>query len=118
MGNSIDPLAASIQQSPVLMLIVAVILVAICALSVATSRQRRRLAAIKTQLDNLSHAVDSLRIAHEGLLVRSMNNPPRSRKSPKSSGPSSGALEEKTKQPDENPNRSALYVVAPKTSPE
>jgi len=114
MGNSIDPLAASIQQSPFLALIVAVILVAICALSVATSRQWRRLATIKTQLDNLSHAVDRLQIAHEGLLVRSMNNTPRSRKSPKLSG----ALEEKTQQPDKKSNEPSLYLVAPKTSPE
>jgi len=86
MGNSIDPLGTLIQQCPILTAIAVVILLAICALLVAFRRQQLRLAAMKTQLDSLSHAIDGLRVAHESLLVRFMNNPPRSRNSPKLSG--------------------------------
>ena len=114
MGNSIDPLAALIQQSPILTSIAVVILLAICALLVAFRRQQLRLAAMQKELDDFSHAIDSLRVAHEGLLVRFMNNRPRSRKSPKLSG----ALEEKTKQPDEKSREPSFYLSAPKTSPE
>jgi len=121
MGNSIDPLAASIQQSPILTLIAA--LVVVCALLVVFRRQQRRLAAMKTQLDNLSRAIDSLRAAHEALVVRLMNNRPRSRKAPKSSGPSLGLGEKMTsstapKQPDEKSQGSTLEVVSPKIFPE
>ena len=124
MGDSIDPLAASIQQSPILTLIATVILLVFCALLVAFRRQQRRLAATKTQVANLSRAIDSLRAAHEALVVRFMNNPPRSRKAPKSSGPSPGRFEEKItspiapKQPDEKSEGSTLDVVSPKIFPE
>jgi len=119
MGDAIDPLAASVQQSPILTLIAAVILLAFCALSIAFRRQQRRLAAMKTQLDNLSRAIDSLRAAHEGLVVRFMNNRSRSRKAAKSSGPSSALGETMTssmapKQPDEKSNGSTLEVASPK----
>jgi len=112
--EQIDSLATLIQQSPIVTSIAVVILLAICASLVAFRRQQLRLAAMKTQLDDLSHAIDRLRVAHEGLLVRFMNNPPRPRKSPKLSG----ALEEKTKRPDEKSKGSSVYLSAPKLSPE
>jgi len=94
MGNSIDPALFA----------AGIFLVSL----IVFRRQQRRLDAMKTQLDNLSHAIENLRVAHEGLLVRLMNNPPSSRKA--RLGPSLGPLEHKTKQPDENSNRSALLV--------
>ena len=81
----------------------------------------RRLAAIQTQLDNLSSAVNSLELAHQGLLVRFMNLP-RSRRARKSSSPWSDTLGDQMTlpaQPDEENSRgTALYTAAPKTSPE
>ena len=98
--------------------IVAVVLLVVC---VSLAWAWRRLAAIQTQLDSLSSAINSLELAHQGLLVRFMNLP-RSRKARKSSSPWSDPLEEKLTaptQPDEkNSSGSALYLAAPKTSPE
>jgi len=109
MTHWIDGLAASI---------VAVILLVVCVL---LALAWRRLAAIQAQLDSLSGAVNNLELAHQGLLVRFMNLP-RSRRTHKSSIPSSDKLEEKITaptQPDEKISRgSALYVDAPKTFPE
>jgi len=73
-------------------LIVAMILLAFCALVIW--RHQRRLAAMQMQLDSHSQAISTLAAAHESLLVRYMNLP-RSRKALKSSGPSSGTFEEK-----------------------
>ena len=84
-------------------------------------RQQRR---VQTQLDSLSSAIRRLELAHEGLLVRFLNLPMsrKTRNARKSSSPSSYTLEERMAaptQPDEkNSKGSALYVVAPKTSPE
>jgi len=100
--NSIDPLRALIQQSPILASIAAVLLLTCCALLVAFRRQQRRLTAMQTQLDSLKSDIRKLERAHEGLLVRLMNLP----RLLKSSSPSSDTLEEKT-----------LYLVPPKTSP-
>jgi len=110
MSNWVNGLAASIA---------AVILLVFC---VALAwRQKRRLAAMQNQLDSLSSDIRRLEIAHEGLIVRFLNLP-RSGKARKSSRRSSEALEEKltvSKPPDEEISRgSALYLVAPKTSPE
>jgi len=84
-----------------------------CALLVAFRRQQRCLAVLQTQLDSLSSDIRKLEMAHEGLLVRFMNLP-------RSSGPSSDMLEEKTAaptHPDEKDFKgSALYLVSPKTS--
>jgi hypothetical protein len=110
MSNSIDALAASIAT---------VILLVFCA-SLAW-RQQRRLVAMQTRLDSLSSAIRRLEVAHEGLLVRFMNLP-RSRKARKSSSPSSDIRKEELTVPtqldEKNSKGSALYVVAPKTSPE
>jgi len=91
MGNWIDGLAASLAW-----------------------RRQRRLAAMQTQLDNLSSAVRRLEAAHESLLVRIMNLP-RPRKAPESSSPSLHTIEEKmtssmapTQSEDKNKG-SALY---------
>ncbi len=102
--------------------IAAMILLVFCALA---WRQQRRLAAMQVQLDNLRKdirkEVRRLEIAHEGLLVRLMNLP-RSKKARRPSSQSSDLLEQKMtapKQPDEKSSKeSALYIVAPKTSPE
>jgi len=109
MSNWIDGLAASI----------AAIILLVTTISLVWSW--RRLATIQAQLDRLNNAVNSLELAHQGLLVRLMNLP-RSRRAHKSSSPSSDTLEEKITaptQPDEKSSReSALYVDAPKTFPE
>jgi hypothetical protein len=109
MSNWIDGLAASIA---------AVMLLVVC---ISLVWAWRRLAAMQAQLDGLSSTVNSLELAHQGLLVRFMNLP-RSRRAHKSSSPSSDTLEEKMTaptQPDEKSSRgSALYVDAPKTFPE
>jgi hypothetical protein len=124
MINSIDALAALIRQPPILVSIAAVILLVCCALLVAVRRQQRRLATMKTQLDSLSQAIDRLEEAHHELLVRFMNLSRWSRLATKSSSPPSDALEEKMtssiapKQPEEKYKGTALYVVAPKTTPE
>jgi hypothetical protein len=80
----------------------------------------RRLAALQTQLDSLSSGINSLEIAHQGLLVRFMNLP-RSRRA-QSSSLWSDTLEDQMTlpaQPDEENSRgTALYTTAPKTSPE
>jgi hypothetical protein len=105
MSNWID-LAASIA---------AVVLLVVC---VSLAWAWRRLVAIQTQLDSLSSAINSLEVGHQGLLVRFMNLP-RSRKARRS--PLSDTPEEKIAptQPDEKNYRgSALYLAAPKTSPE
>jgi hypothetical protein len=118
--GKIDPLTAWVQQSPVQALIAAAMLLVLCTLLVAFTRQRRRLIALQTQLDSLSTDIRRLEVAHEGLLVRFMNLP-RRRKVRKSSGPSSDTLEASPlapKQPDEKSKMATLYVVAPKTSPE
>ena len=98
--------------------IVAVVLLVVC---VSLAWAWRRLAAIQPQLDSLSSAINSLELAHQDLLVRFMNLP-RSRKARKSLSPRSDTLEEKLTaptQPDEKNSRgSALYLAAPKTSPE
>jgi hypothetical protein len=115
MSNWIDNLAASI------------ILLVACVLFVLAWR---RLAAIQSQLDNLSSAVNSLEQAHQGLLVRFMNLPKSrrsqnlstSRRSHKSSNPAPNALEENRTAPapsdEKNSGESALYVDAPKTFPD
>jgi len=99
--------------------IAAMIVVVFCA-SVAW-RHQRRLAAMQMQLDNLVNDIRRLEMAYEGLLVRWMNLP-RSRKGRTPPNRSSDALEEKVttpKQPNEKSSKeSALYLVAPKTSPE
>jgi hypothetical protein len=109
MTNWIDGLAVSIAV---------VILLVVCVL---LALAWHRLAAIQAQLDTLSNAVNSLELAHQGLLVRFMNLP-RSRRIHKSSIPSSNTLEEKITahtQPQEKSSRgSSLYVDAPKTFPE
>jgi len=98
--------------------IAAVVLLVVC---VSLAWAWRRLVAIQTQLNGVTSAVNSLEQAHQSLLVRFMNLP-RSRKARKSSSPwSDTLLEEKTAptQPDEKNYRgSALYLAAPKTSPE
>jgi hypothetical protein len=107
--NSVDPLRALIQQSPILASIAAVFLLMCCASLVAFRRQQRRLAALQTQLDTLSHAIRNLEVAHEGLLLRFMNLP-RSRKAQETSSPSSKTLKEEMvapKQPDEK----NLFVI-------
>ena len=119
--GKIDPLAAWIQQSPVQALIAGVILLVFFALLVAFMRQQRRLVAVQTQLKRLSSDIRRLEIAHEGLLVRFMNLP---RWSKVPNGSSSDMLQEKTTssvgptQLDEKSKVAALYVVAPKASPE
>ena len=84
-------------------------------------RQQRRLAVMQTQLDTLSRSIRTLEAAHESLLVRFMNLP-RVRKARKSSSGSSDSVREKSTAPtqldEKNAKGSALYVVAPKTSPE
>ena len=98
--------------------IAAVVLLVVC---VSLAWAWRRLVAIQTQLDSLSSAINSLELAQQSLLVRFINLP-RSRRARKSSSPWSGTLEEKMTaptQPDEkNSGGSALYIAAPKTSPE
>jgi hypothetical protein len=98
--------------------IAVVVLLVVC---VSLAWALRRLAAIQTQLDSHSSAIDSLELAHQGLLVRFMNLP-RSRKARKSSGPWSDTFDEKMKAPtqpaDKNFRGSALYIDAPKTSSE
>jgi len=87
-------------------------------------RQQRCLAAMQTQLDSVSRAVDQLEGAHSSLLIRLMNSPnSRSRKAPKSSSLPSGRPQETSlsalkPRNEENSNGSALEVVAPKTSAE
>jgi hypothetical protein len=109
MTNWIDGLAASIA---------AVILVVVC---VVLALAWHRLAAVQAQLDSLRSAVNSLELAHQGLLVRFMNLP-RSRRTHKSSIPSSDTLEEKITTPTQSDEKSSggssLYVDAPKTFPE
>jgi len=124
MSHSINALAASIPQPLIQASIGAAIVLGFCAALVAFGRQQRRLSAMQMQLDGVSRAIRKLEVAHEGLLVRLMNLP-RLRKARKSSSPSSDTPEEKMtpsvapKQLDEkNSKGSALYVVAPKTSPE
>ena len=121
--SSIDPLAtlvtsaAAVPPVALIMSVAAVVLSLFCAL--LAGRQQRRLAAMQTQLDNLSSAFRDLKSDHERLFIRSLRSSPKGRKSPTQS---SDALEEKMtapQQPDEkNSKGSALYVVAPKTSPE
>ena len=118
--GKIDPLTAWVQQSPVQALIAGVILVVFCALLVAFESQQRRLAALQTQLHSLSNDIRRLEVAHQGLLVRFMNLP---RWSEVPNGSSSDILQEKTSsvgptQLDEKSKVPALYVVAPKASPE
>ena len=121
--GKIDPLAAWIHQSPVQALIAGVILLVFCALLVAFMRQQRRLVAVQTQLKRLSSDIRRLEVAHEGLLVRFMNLP-RWSGVPGASGSSSDKLQEKTTssvgptQLDEKSKVPALYVIAPKASPE
>ena len=119
--NSIDPLRALIEQSPIIASIAAVILLLCCASLVALWRLRLRLAGMQTQLDDLSSAFRDLKRDHERLFIRSLNLP-KSRKARKSSSPSSGTLEENKTTPaqpdDKNSQGSALYLVSPKTSPE
>ena len=90
MSGSIDPLAILIAS------VAAVILSAFCALLV--SRQQRRFAAMRMQLDNLSSAIRNLEAERERWFIRSLNLP-RSRKARKSSSPSSDTLEEKIAAP-------------------
>jgi len=130
MSNSIGALAALIQQPPFFASIAAVIVSVLCA-SLAWG-QRRRLAAMQTQIDSLrranrglERAVRRLEGAHQALLLRVMRKPRKAPKSSSSSSVSLEAVEEKTtlsiapKQADEKHTKgSALYVVAPKTSPE
>jgi hypothetical protein len=101
MSSSIDPLAVLIA------LVAAVILSAFCLLA---WRQQRRLAAIQTQLDNLSSAILSLEAVREGLFVRSLNLP-RSRKARKSSSPLSGTLEEKMTAPTQPDEKKSTETV-------
>ena len=128
MSNSIGAMAAFLQQPPILASIAAVIVSLFCA--GLAWRQRRRLAAMQTQIDSLrradhglERAVCRLEGAHQALLLRAMREPREASKS-LSSSPSLDAVKEKTtlsapKQSDEeNAKKSALYVVAPKTSPE
>jgi hypothetical protein len=100
------------------MSIVAVILLVFCA--ALAWRQQRRLLAMQARLESLSRDVRRLEGAHESLLVRLINKQ-RLRKARRASGLSS-ALEEKVTPPiqsdEKNVKGSALYVVAPKTSPE
>ena len=116
--DSIDPLRALIQQSPILASIAAVFLLLCSGLLVAFWRLRHRLVAMQTQLDCHSSDIRKLEIAHEGLLIRFINLP----RSRKSSGRSTVTLEEKkgahTQSEDKNFQGSALYLVSPKTSPE
>jgi hypothetical protein len=109
MSNWIDGLIVSIA---------AVILLVVC---ISVVWAWRRLAAMQAQLNNLSSAVNSLELAHQGLLVRFMNLP-KSRRARKSSSPWSDTLEERRTVPtelnEENSKGSALYTAAPKTSPE
>jgi hypothetical protein len=112
--GKIDPLTAWVQQSPVQALIAAAMLLVLCALLVAFTRQRRRLVALQTLLDSLSTDIRRLEVAHEDLLVRFMNLP--RRRKVRKSGPSSGTLEASPiapKQPDEKSKMATLYVVAP-----
>jgi hypothetical protein len=101
--------------------IAAVILLVFCASLVW--RQERRLAAMQTQLNRLSRAIHRLEAAHSSLLIRLINSPKSrsSQKARKSSSTSSDTLEERKTAPtqpdEENSKGSALYVVAPKTSP-
>jgi len=112
--GKIDPLTAWVQQSPVQALIAAAILLVFCALLVACEHQQRRLTALQTQLDRLRRENRRL----ESLLVRSLKSP----KVP--NGSSSDTLQEKITSSvaptrlDEKSNVAALYVVAPKASPE
>ena len=108
--GKIDPLTAWVQQSPVQALIAGVILVVFCALLVAFESQQRRLTALQTQLHSLSNDIRRLEVAHQGLLVRFMNLP-RSHEVSSASGSSSDTVDEKS-------NVTALYMVAPKASPE
>ena len=119
-SSLINPLADLIWQFSIGWLIAAAILSVFCVSLVW--RHQRRLAAMQTQLDSLSSDIRRLEAAHDGLLVRHMKLP-RSRKAPKWSNPSSDTLQETSslapKQPDKkDSDGSALYVVAPKTSPE
>ena len=128
MSSSIDPLAAliapllssSIDSLAVLIASVAAVILSVFSALLAW-RQKRRLAAMQTRLDNLSSAIRNLKSDHERLFIRSLNLP-RSRGARKSSSPSSDTLEEKmtiSTQPGEKESTgSALHVVAPKTSPE
>jgi len=120
--SSIDPLAtlvtsaAAVQSVALIASFAAVVLSVFCAL--LAGRQQRRLAAIQTQLDNLSGAFRDLKSDHERLFIRSLRSSPRGRKSPSQS---SDTLEEKMTAPtlpDENKSKEpALYAGAPKTSP-
>jgi hypothetical protein len=88
-------------------------------------RQQRHLAAMQVQLDSLSKdirkEVRRLEVAHESLLVRLMNLPgPKAARRP-SRGSSDPPKQKATasKRPDEQTSKeAALYLVAPKTSPE
>jgi hypothetical protein len=101
----------------------AMVLLVFCASS--AWRQQRHLAAMQMQLDSLSKdirkEVRRLEEAHESLLVRLMNLP-RPKPARRPSTQSFDPPKEKTrvpKRPDENGSKeSALYLVAPKTSPE
>jgi hypothetical protein len=125
MSSSVDPLPALIAlvaADPLVALIAsvaAVILSLVCAL--LAWRQQSRLAAVQIQLDKLSSAIRSLESDYERLFIRSLNLP-RSRKARKSSSPSPDTLEEKATAPtllgEKKATEPALYVGAPKTSPE
>jgi Tfp pilus assembly protein PilO len=81
---------------------VAAILLVVCVLLAW-----RRVTAMQAQLDKLSNAINTLKSDHERALIRSLNLS-KSRKTRKSSRPSSDTLEEKMtssiapKQPEEN----------------
>ena len=121
--SSIDPLAtlvtsaAAVPPVALIVSVAALVLSVFCAL--LAGRQQRRLVAMQTQLDNLSSAFRDLKSDHERLFIRSLRSSPKGRKSPSQS---SDTLEEKMTAPtlpdEKKSTESALYVGAPKTSPE
>jgi hypothetical protein len=121
--SSIDPLATLVTSAAAFPLVALIASVAALILSVfcalLAGRQQHRLAAMQTQLDDLSSAFRDLKSDHERLFIRSLRSSSKGRKSPSQS---SGTLEEKMTAPtlpDENKSTEpALYVGAPKTSPE
>jgi len=101
MSSSIDPLAAliapllssSIDSLAVLIASVAAVILSVFSALLAW-RQKRRLAAMQTRLDNLSGNIRSLKSDDERLFIRSLNLL-RSRRGRKSSSPPSDTLEER-----------------------
>ena len=112
--NPMDVLAVSTAS-------ISAVLAVFCALLVW--RLHRRLAAMETRLGSHGSAIRRLEGAHSDLITRSINSPKARRSRKKWSSPSSNTIQETSaaapEQPDEKSSKgSALYVVAPKTSPE